>query len=566
INRKRAKVKDGQQAEKIIAEVKEKPFVVDKVERKETKRFPQPPFTTSKLQQEAARSLGFTAKKTMNIAQRLYEGIELGPEGPVGLITYMRTDSVRIAAEALEAARAYLKENYDAAYLPARPVTYKNTSSAQDAHEAIRPSSPARKPQDIKKYLSPDEFRLYQLIWNRFMASQMTPALFDQTIIECSSGPYQFRAQGSIMKFPGYTLIYKEAKEETPANGDDELGRILPECVPGETLKLLDVKGEQKFTQPPPRFSEATLVKELEEKGIGRPSTYAAILSTIQERQYVRLEKGRFVPTELGMLVNDLLVRNFPRIVDVAFTAAMENELDGIEEGKANRIDTLRNFYETFADELRKAGAAMGDEKQQKTLTDVPCEACGSPMLIKWGKNGDFLACSNYPQCRHTQNFSRDEKGNIIPATEEKQTTDTICDQCGRPMVIKKGRYGPFLGCTGYPECRHIVNFSQDEKGTIKPLPAEKTDMVCEKCGRPMTVKRGRYGTFFGCSGYPECRHIVRAKGTGDGKAKADAVTVDTVCDRCGRPMAIRRGRYGSFLGCTGYPECKNIMKIPPKA
>lgn len=569
INRKRAKVTHGEQAAQIAEEVRQRPFWVDKVERKETKRSPQPPFTTSKLQQEAARSLGFSAKKTMNVAQRLYEGIDLGAEGPVGLITYMRTDSVRIAAEALDEARKYIRENYDPPYLPQRPVIYKSVSSAQDAHEAIRPSAPFRKPQDIKKYLSTDEFKLYQLIWNRFMASQMAPALFDQTVIECSSGPYQFRTQGSVMKFPGYTILYKEAKEENGIEGDDEFGRILPDCAPGEELKLLDLKTEQKFTQPPPRFSEATLVKELEEKGIGRPSTYATILSTIQERQYVRLEKGRFIPTELGMLVNDLLVRNFPRILDVTFTAVMENELDGIEEGRAQRIDTLRNFYTAFDEELRQAGMAMRDVKKQEIITDLKCESCGNPLVIKWGKNGEFLACSGYPRCRQTMNFSRDESGKIVPVVVEEQITDRICDQCGRPMAIKKGRFGPFLGCTGYPNCRHIVNLPREESGQ-KGVPAtEQTeiDMVCDKCGRPMAVKRGRYGTFLGCTGYPECRRIVRQQvPTADVQLKEAGETTDTLCDKCGLPMAVRRGRFGSFLGCTGYPECKNILKIPRRS
>jgi len=564
IHGRKAKVANEAQAQEVVDTAGATPFRVTAVERKETKRSPSPPFTTSKLQQEAARSLGFPAKKTMTIAQRLYEGVELGEEGPVGLITYMRTDSVRIAAEALEEARRYIRENYDAAYLPARAVTYRNSSTAQDAHEAIRPSSLAYTPQKVKKFLRPDEFKLYQLIWNRFLASQMTPARFDQTVIECAGGPYTFRAMGSIMKFDGYTVVYKEGKEENGTNGDEAFGKILPDCAVGEELRLLDLKKEQKFTQPPPRFSEATLVKELEEKGIGRPSTYAAILSTIQERQYVRLEKGRFVPTALGKLVTDLLVENFPRILDVAFTAAMESELDGIEEGKANRVETLNRFYGTFAEELEKAGTAMRDVKGVEIPTEIPCEKCGRDMVIKWGKNGEFLACSNYPECRNTMNFTRDEDGRIIPAPLAPQEGEHLCELCGRPMILREGRYGAFLGCSGYPECKNIVNVKREENGDLKPDAPPATDRVCEKCGRPMVRRKGRYGFFLGCSGYPECTNIVRLGRDGRAEEAAkEAETTDEVCERCGRPMAVRRGRYGPFLGCTGYPECKNIKKIP---
>ncbi|MCX7817403.1 MAG: type I DNA topoisomerase [Syntrophales bacterium] len=502
IDRKKARVQNAEEAQRITEEVKNLTFTVLKVDRRETKRSPQPPFTTSKLQQEAARALGFSAKKTMNLAQRLYEGVELGPEGSVGLITYMRTDSVRTADEALEEVREYIKANYNSEFLPPKPVIYKNPSTAQDAHEAIRPASLKYKPQDIKKYLSTDLYRLYLLIWNRFIASQMTPALFDQTTIDCIGGPYIFRAQGSIMKFPGYTVIYRESKDENEKDEKEEYEDLLPECSPGETLKLLQIRTEQKFTQPPPRYSEATLVKELEEKGIGRPSTYATILSTIQERHYVRLENGRFVPTELGMLVTKILVEHFPRIIDVSFTAQMENELDQIEEGKLSRIETLTRFYNTFEQELKKAEETIQKIKLKGTPVEITCDKCAHKMTIKWGKNGEFLACSNFPKCRNTMNFTRDSQGNIVPEKTENIETEHKCDKCGKPIILKKSRFGTFLGCSGYPDCKNVVSLKQKQN-----VQAEQSE-TCELCGRPFVLRRSRFGTFLGCSGYPECKNI----------------------------------------------------------
>jgi DNA topoisomerase-1 len=480
----------------------------------------------------------------------------------------MRTDSVRIAEDALREVRAYIGENYDPAYLPAKARQYKVSGSAQDAHEAIRPASMAFRPQDIRDHLTDDQFKLYSLIWNRFVASQMNPAVFDQTIIDVEAGRCQLRAQGLVMKFPGYTAVYTEGKENgnENGNGDAEDGRLLPEVRQGEPLVLVPpVRKEQKFTQPPPRFSEASLVKELEEKGIGRPSTYATILSTIQEREYVRLERGRFSPTELGMLVTDLLVKNFPRILDVAFTASMENELDGIEEGKSNRLETLQNFYAPFEAELKQAGIQMRRVKGQEIPTDVTCDKCGNPMVIKWGRNGEFLACSNYPACRNTTNFTRTDEGQIAPAEAPPVETGKTCDKCGKPMVLRQGRFGPFLACSGYPKCKNTENPGGEAKAdeTAEGAPAA----VCEKCGRPMVSRRGRFGPFLGCSGYPECKNIVRQGRSGAAAAPAPPPEVtDIACEKCGKPMAIRRGRYGRFLGCTGYPECKNIQKLPPQS
>ena len=562
IDGKKAKIGDAARSAEVVAILKDAAFAVASVEKKEVKRQPPPPFTTSKLQQEASRWLRFSAKKTMATAQRLYEGIELGPEGPVGLITYMRTDSVRIAAEALNDAREYIRSHYDGTFLPPKARVFKVAGVAQDAHEAIRPSSMAHPPQAIKQFLSPDQFRLYQLIWNRFLASQMNPALLDQTIVDIAAANCLFRAQGVVMRFPGFTVLYTEGKED---NGEENgLGKLLPEGREGEVLKLISLTPEQKFTQPPPRFSEASLVRELEENGIGRPSTYAAILSTIQEREYARLEKGKFIPTDLGILVTDLLVKNFPRILDVAFTASMETELDRIEEGKTKRLDTLNNFYLPFTEELRKAKANMRNIKREETPTDLLCEKCGKPMVIKWGKNGRFLACTNYPDCKNTKNFTQDEKGEIRPE-ENRLTTDIPCPLCGKPMLARQGRFGKFLGCSGYPECKHTIDVAPDGTQVAAPVEGKTSDTVCEKCGKPMVAKRGRYGTFLGCSGYPECKNIVktRASGRPAGSASEQELT-DVLCDKCGKPMAVKPGRYGKFLGCTGYPGCRNIMKYKP--
>ncbi len=557
IDGKKAKVGNAERSAEVVASLQGAPFIVSAVEKKEVKRQPPAPFTTSKLQQEASRWLHFSAKKTMSTAQKLYEGIELGAEGPVGLITYMRTDSVRIAAEALGEARDYIQRNYDPAFLPPKARVFKVAGAAQDAHEAIRPSSLAHPPQTIKPFLTPDQFRLYQLIWNRFLACQMNPAVLDQTTVDIAAANCLFRAQGSVMKFPGFTILYTEGKED---NGDENgFGKLLPEVRQGETLKLLELKPEQKFTQPPPRFSEASLVRELEEKGIGRPSTYASILTTIQDREYVLLEKGKFIPTDLGILVTELLVKNFPRILDVAFTAEMETELDRIEEGKTKRLDILNNFYLPFQEELRKAKANMTNVKREETPTDLVCEKCGKSMVIKWGKNGRFLACTNYPACKNTKNFKQDEKGEILP---EDKTTDIPCPLCGKPMIARQGRFGKFLGCSGYPECKHTINLAPDGTPVAAPAEGAPPAAVCEKCGKPMALKRGRYGAFLGCTGYPECKNIVKTSPSGSPVAQAAPQEIsDVLCDKCGKPTAVKMGRFGKFLGCTGYPECRNIMK-----
>ncbi len=533
VSAKKAKVKNEAQANAILKDLESAPFVVSKIEKKKTKRQSPPPFTTSKLQQEASRRLNFTAKKTMSIAQKLYEGIELGKEGPVGLITYMRTDSFRISAEAIAEARAYINENYGKDFLPAKPRVFKSPRKSQDAHEAIRPASMLHKPKDIKQYLSNDQFRLYQLIWNRFMASQMNPAIFDQTTIDISAGNYLFRAQGAVMKFAGFTVIYNETKDD--ADEENGSGKILPEVRENETLLLLSLTPEQKFTQPPPRFSEATLVRELEENGIGRPSTYAAILSTIQERDYVRLENRRFHPTELGILVTELLVKNFPKILDIDFTASMEDQLDLIEEGKLTRIETLRDFYTPFEKELKKAKTEMRNVKKEETPTDIICDKCESPMVIKWGRFGRFLKCTS---CDNTTNFTKDEKGRINQT--EAQATDTVCSECGKKMLIKEGRFGRFLGCSGYPECKNTMPISI---GVMCPE---------EGCTGYLSEKRTKKGKiFFSCSNYPDCTYALWDK------------PIPEKCPQCGAPFIVEkysRGK-GYFKTCLdkdcGYKERK---------
>jgi len=565
VDGKKAKVSNAEKAGQLEARIRAAKFEVEKLEQKEVKRAPLPPFTTSKLQQEASRALRFSTKKTMSIAQKLYEGIELGKDGSVGLITYMRTDSYRIADEALQSVREYIKNNYSSEFLPHKPHYYKNAQKTQDAHEAIRPSLVTYKPQDIRKYLTPDQFKLYQLIWNRFVASQMSPAVFDQTTIDITGDGCTFRTRGQILKFPGFIAVYNESKEEKEKDDDDhENGedKLLPQLEMNEILRLLKFDKQQKFTLAPPRYSEASLVRALEENGIGRPSTYAAILTTIQDREYVKLESGKFFPTEMGKMVTELLVQSFPTILDLTFTADMENKLDAIESGETKRDQTLRDFYRLFSRELEKAKDEMRNVKKEEIPTNLFCDKCSSPMVIRWGKNGRFLCCTNYPECKTTMNFTHDENGRVKHV--EAQTTDIKCNKCGKNMVIKEGRFGQFLACSGYPECKNTMNATKNDKGEIIADQGAATDEVCELCGKPMAVKRGRYGQFLGCTGYPDCKNIKKIGK--DGKAiKQEVVLSDEVCDLCQKPMAVKRGRYGQFLGCTGYPDCKNIKKLPRK-
>ncbi|HEX3033883.1 MAG TPA: type I DNA topoisomerase [Thermodesulfobacteriota bacterium] len=514
----KVEIKNEKQASAIVDALKNENYQVVSVERKERLRSAPPPFITSTLQQEASRKLRFPVKKTMSIAQKLYEGVELGDEGPVGLITYMRTDSVRVAEHAIREAREYITENYDSNYLPESPIIFKVKKSAQDAHEAIRPTSVVKTPDTVKPFLSEDEFELYKLVWQRFVSSQMNPAVYDQTTVEIKAGRGIFRATGSVIKFPGFTVIYMEGKEEEEEAKDKEEEKRLPELSEGEDLKLLSLEGKQHFTQPPPRFTESSLVRELEQKGIGRPSTYATILSVIQEREYVTKEKNRLKPTLLGSAVTDLLVESFPNVMDVQFTAGMEDKLDEVEEGNIDWVELLKGFYKEFSARLDQAENTMRSLRREGVPTEIECQECGAPMIIKWGKKGEFLSCSRYPECKNAKQFEYGEDGEIriIERKEPEIRPDVTCDVCGSPMMIKWGKRGQFLSCSRYPECKNAKPFKYGEDGKIqiieKKEPEVRHDVLCDLCGRPMVVRRGRYGNFLGCSGYPECKGIKRIK------------------------------------------------------
>lgn len=505
----KVEISKEEQSNHMLDSVKNGDFIVSSVDRKDKKRNALPPFITSTLQQEASRKIRFGTKKTMSIAQKLYEGIELGEEGPVGLITYMRTDSVRVSNDALVEARSYIKENYGDQYLPATPNTFKVKKSAQDAHEAIRPTFANKIPDSIKEFLSDEEYKLYKLIWQRFLASQMNPIIYDQTTLEIEAGKGTFRATGSIIKFPGFSAVYLEGKEEEEEAKEKDEMRKLPDVSVGDKLDLINLEGKQHFTQPPPRFSESSLVKELEEKGIGRPSTYASIISTIQDREYVLREKNRLSPTVLGRTVNDLLIQGFPEIMDVQFTADMEEKLDDVEDGNVNWVELLRGFYDGFADRLDKA-----QESMKGVETNITCDNCSAPMIIKWGKNGEFLSCSRYPDCKNAKAFEYDSEGNIkiVERAAPVLREDIGCDKCSAPMVIKQSRRGEFLACSRYPDCKNAKAFEYDPDGNIKIIereePLVREDIKCEKCGEPMAERKGRFGKFIGCTGYPKCRNI----------------------------------------------------------
>jgi len=510
-------------------------WTVKSVTRGERRRNPAAPFITSTLQQEAGRKLHFTAKKTMMLAQQLYEGIALGEEGEVGLITYMRTDAVRIAPEAQAEAREWVTQRLGAEYLPDKPPAYRAKKSAQEAHEAIRPSSVAREPKAIARFLRPDQLALYRLIWERFLASQMVPAVYDTVSADIEAGPCLFRAQGSTLKFQGFMAVYVESREESEQGPEDENEAVVPPLTVGEVLKLLALEPKQHFTQPPPRFTEASLIKTLEEQGIGRPSTYAQILSTIQEREYVRRERGTLFPTELGMQVNDLLVPHFPEVMDVEFTAQLEESLDKIEEGDADWVDTVGSFYKQFSRDLKSAGKTM-DNVKVGLETGETCPDCGKPLLKKFGRFGSFLACSAYPDCKYTKDLGG---GREKPADEP---TDEVCPTCSKPMVIKRGRFGKFIACSGYPECK-----------TTKPL---TLGITCpeEGCGGQLVERRTKRGkTFYSCTNYPNCKFAMWTR------------PLREPCPRCGAPFTTERvARGGKITRSCIRPDCGYKQEIAP--
>jgi DNA topoisomerase-1 len=544
-------IHDQAASDALLADLEGTKFVVKSVGTKEKKRNPVAPFITSTLQQESSRKLRFSVKRTMMLAQQLYEGVEIGEEGATGLITYMRTDSTRVSQDAVSEVRTYIAGKFGPQYVPEAPNVYKSKKDAQDAHEAIRPTSAMRAPDDVAKFLAEDQLKLYRLIWMRFIASQMNPAVFDQTTIDVNAKgkggtDYIFRATGSVMKFDGFLAVYEEGKDQKD-DEDDELKHKLPAVTEGEDLKLRGLKPEQHFTEPPPRYTEATLVKKLEADGVGRPSTYASILSTIQEREYVTKEGGKFKPTELGMVVTDLLLESFNDIFDVKYTARMEEELDSIEEGKLDWREAMGDFYERFMKDLGNAETHMTNIKRMEKPTDLTCDKCGKPLVIKWGKHGSFLACTGYPDCTYTRELTVDLP-DVDKADLAEQGDEEYCQNCGRPMVLKKGRFGTFFACTGYPDCKTTRQIGGAQKKADVQL-----DEKCPQCQSNLVQKFGRFGEFTACSNYPTCKYV---------KQK----TIGVKCPECSEGEVVeRRSKRGkTFFGCNRYPDCTFVAWAKP--
>ncbi len=519
--------------QEILRDLEGASYAVSKVERKDVKRNPYPPFITSSLQQEASRKLGFNPRKTMRIAQSLYEGVSLGPEGSTGVITYMRTDSTRIDGEAIADVRRYIAGHFDAAMLPEKPNFYASKKGAQDAHEAIRPTSAARTPESVQQYLDNDQFRLYTLIWKRFVASQMAPAILDQMTIDVQAKQYGFRAVGTLVKFPGFTKLYEETSDD---NNNEDGVQPLPDVAIGEPLTARELKPEQHFTKPPPRYTEASLIRALEENGIGRPSTYAPTVNTIQERGYVEREKNRLKPTQLGEDVNVLLVANFPDILDLSFTAQLEQELDRVEDGQCEWHHLLRDFYAKFLTDLEAAQRRM---VENVLGNETSCPECGSPFEVREGRFGLFIACRKYPECKTTRRITRQSAA---------EPTDEVCDKCGAPMVIREGRFGKFMACSTYPKCKNTHNLDKDGKkvARVPKEPPKKTDQVCPKCGAFLVIRKSRTGEeFYGCEKYPKCRF-----------AKPKELELKCVRPGCEGNLVSKLAKRRRFVGCDKYPEC----------
>lgn len=563
---KKIELKTEADTQAVIQELQGAIYRVENIKERDQRRNPQPPYTTSTLQQDAARQLGFSNRKTMLIAQQLYEGVSLGDAGAVGLITYMRTDSTRLAPEAQAAARQYIRDTFGEPYLPKTPPKYKLKGTAQDAHEAIRPTSVLRTPEAVAPFLEADQRRLYELIWRRFVASQMAPAVLTVTTVDVQAGRYTFRASGSVVKFDGFLRVMQTRNDRTDKSGKTDTSDQseipekadtldasednvrLPRLTVGEELDLLELIPKQHFTEPPPRYTEASLVKTLDEKGIGRPSTWATFISTILDRGYVVLEDRKFRPTELGYTVNDLLVKHFPEVMDYDFTSAMETKLDEIEEGRAEKLPVLREFYESFARALQLANEQMERLKPEAVETDVVCPACGRKMMLRHSDRGPFLGCSGYPRCRTILNVDGTPPENSAPSAPE--ATDTVCPKCGKPMVIRQGKYGPFLGCSGYPKCRTVMPLP----GAPAPErpPVEKVGVACPKCGGDVVVKRSRKGAvFYGCANYPTCDYVTWHRPVG------------RPCPKCGWPLGEKsyRGKSQGVLVCTN-PDCDHTERL----
>ena len=530
IGNEKAEIGNKEEADTILKDLDGLPLVLDSITKKERKRNPSAPFITSSLQQEASRKLNFSPKKTMLLAQKLYEGIKLDKKGTVGLITYMRTDSVRLSDQALEDVRSFIPEKYGDDYLPTKPNVYKSKKSAQEAHEAIRPTDVNIDPNSIKDYLEKDLFRLYQLIWSRFVSCQMVPAVLDTTQFDIKSGNYLFRSNGSILKFAGFMKVYVESQDDVTSEKSDskDSDRILPPLTKGEELKLIEILPEQHFTQPPARFTEAMLVKELEDKGVGRPSTYASIISVIKDRDYIQNEERRLKPVELGFMINDLLVENFPDIMTTQFTAKMEGQLDEVEDGKVEWKKVLQSFYTPFKKDLEEAEKKMKDFKAEVEETDEVCEKCNEPMIIKWGRFGKFMACSGYPDCKNAKDIKK-------PGSEEGETPDEVdgvCDLCESALIIKRGRFGKFIACSTYPECKFTKPIGL---GIACPEDNCKGEIA------PRRTKKGR--TFYGCTKYPDCKFTSWDKPKGE------------PCPECKHPFMVEKWKKNEdpTILC---PEC----------
>ncbi len=560
---------DEKSMTEVLDALKDAKWSLVSVDYKERQRRPLSPFITSQLQRDASSKLGFNVRRTMGVAQRLYEGVDIGTEGTTGLITYMRTDSPRVAPEAIAAAREWIGKQLGKKYLPETPNVYKGKKEAQDAHEAIRPTDASRTPESIARYLTEEQLKLYRLIWQRFIASQMVPAVYDVTTakiaaVSAKTGKtYDFRLSGSVLRFDGFLKVYEVAEEKK--DDDDESANRLPNLDNVKTLELEKLIPAQRFTEPPPRYNEASLVKELEERGIGRPSTYASIISTIQDREYVVKHggsAGRFYPTEIGVVVCDLLVKNFPYIFDFAYTAKLEGELDDIEDGKEKWTDLLKGFYGYFEEELKDAGKNMENIKRMEQVTNEKCDLCGSPLLLKWGKFGSFYACSAYNKkdptsCTFTKENMADKPDLNTPEAQEAGETEEYCENCGRVMVLRRGPFGMFMSCPGYnedPPCKTFRKLSQKQQQ--KQATPQPTGEDCPLCGKPLVLRQGAYGEFVSCSGYPKCKYIKQNLIEG------------MKCPKCGQgDLAERKARRGNvFWGCTNYPKCDFTSNYKPVA
>ncbi len=549
------RVGNAEQSSAVVAALEGASWIVSSGTTKERRRNAPPPFITSKLQQTAR----FPVKKTMMLAQQLYEGVDLsgiGADGTVGLITYMRTDSVRVADDAVTAVREYIGKTFGPDYLPEKANAFKTKSDAQDAHEAIRPTSMQFDPYTVRPYLTQDQYSLYRLIWNRFVASQMTPSTFDETTVDIKAAAYVFRVKGTVPKFAGWMATYDqtaeqpdapEAASKTDKGDDDEASAgVLPPLAEGDRLTLKRLRPEQKFTQPPPRFTEATLVKELEENGIGRPSTYASIIGVLQDRDYVNKTEGRFKPTTMGLMITDLLTKSFDDIIDVEYTRGLEEDLDKIEQGKTDYVKTLTEFYKKFKKDLARAGKEMQNLKEG-VKTDEICDRCQSPMLIKVGRFGPFIACSAYPECTNTRELEKNEPESVTGEEEIEP-----CENCGKPMVVKRGRFGQFLACTGYPECKTTRKLIATKQGGLKAAkPDQILDEKCPRCSSNLVIKQGRFGEFTACTKYPECKYV---------KHKTTGLKCPKDADKGGEVVERKSKRGKVFFGCSNYPDCDFVL------